>query len=118
MGGGSLLASESFEANQELEITTDKAIPGKITVTQLRYSVSNEKKSYFANSHVNIEKGKHMILKRRSDTSTLQQTGKLHVTVSNVPFYDHFSNGNSRIDCFPEDAETFHVIEVWSTALE
>ncbi len=87
---GSLLASESFATAQELEIVTDKPAPGKITVTHLRYFMSNGTKFYFATSNVNIEKGKHMILKRNSYTSP-EATGKLYISVSNVAVRDHHS---------------------------
>ena len=87
---GSLLASESFETDQELELVTDKPVPGKITVTHLRYFMQNDNKFYFATSHANIEKGKHMILKLNVGKS-LEQTGKLNVAVSNVASPDHNS---------------------------
>lgn len=87
---GSLLTSNSFENGQELEIVTEKPVPGKITVTHLWYSLSNGTKYYFASTHSNIEKGKHMILKSNSATASAI-TGKINVAVSNVADYDHFS---------------------------
>ena len=87
---GSLLASESFAADQELEIVTDKPAPGKITVTHLRHVISNGNKHYIATSHLNIEKGKHMILKV-SDGTPSQLTGELNVSVTDVGYRDHHS---------------------------
>src|SRR5688572_11896013 len=60
---GALLAFESFQPNQQLEVVTDKPAPGKIMVTHLKYITSDGgNKWYFAKSHSNIDKGKHMIL--------------------------------------------------------
>ena len=87
---GALLASQSFETNQELEIVTDKPVPGKITITHLRYSTLNGTKFYLATSHANIEKGRHMILEVPSVIPS-QETGKLNVTVTDVASYDHFA---------------------------
>ncbi len=87
---GALLASESFELNQELEIVTDKPVPRKITVTHLRYFLSDGTNFYFATTHSNVEKGKHMILKRATGTSP-EVTGKIKVSVSNVTSLDHQS---------------------------
>ncbi|WP_276372716.1 hypothetical protein [Chryseolinea sp. H1M3-3] len=86
---GALLASESFQPDQQLEIVTDKPVPGKIMVTHLKYVSSNGGgKWYFANSHSNIDKGKHMVLKGSSPPPAL--TGKINVSVSNVNFFDYF----------------------------
>lgn len=86
---GALLASESFEPNQQLEIVTDKPVPGKIMVTHLRYITWDGNKDYRATSHANIETGKHIVIKGFNPTPEL--TGDLHVTVSNVNLLDYYS---------------------------
>lgn len=85
---GTLLASESFQNNQELEIVTDKPFQGKMTITHLRYATFNDgTKSYYLNSYTNIEKGKHIVLKGTSPVPGM--TGKFNVSVSNVSPYEY-----------------------------
>jgi hypothetical protein len=85
---GTLLASENFQNNQELEIKTDKPAEGKITITHVRYvALKDGNKSYSVKSYTNIEKGEHMVLK---GTSPLPgKTGKINVSVSNVFAYQN-----------------------------
>ena len=90
---GSILASESFEPDDELELVTDKSVSGKITVTHLKHLVYNGSKYYVATSHSNIEKGKHMILKY-AVAKQAQVTGNLNVAITNVGFIDHRAISN------------------------
>jgi len=83
---GTLLASESFESDQELEITTDKPVSGKIMVTYLRTTKSTGgNKWYTADSYANVETGKHMFFKTPYSPGS---SGKFNVSVNNVNFLE------------------------------
>lgn len=80
---GTLLASESFESDQELEITTTKPVSGKIMVTHLQYYKADDgNKWYSVMSYANVETGKHMFFKAPDPLATI--SGKLTVSVSDV----------------------------------
>ena len=95
---GTLLAHQSFETNQQLEIVTDKPVPGKITVTHLKYILWDGRKDYMAKSHVNMQKGKHMVFKR--SRISLPEKGKVNINVSDVYYSEHQSVSNPVVGYF------------------
>jgi hypothetical protein len=89
---GTLLASEHFENNQELEIVTEKPVSGTITITHLQYIPDAAYDYYYLKSYTDIETGKHLVLKGPSSPPSV--TGKINVSVSDVNDYQYYTSSS------------------------
>jgi hypothetical protein len=89
---GKILASQSFEANEKIELeTSEKLSANTIGITFLKITDSKREEYFLIKSYLNIEKGKTALLRTKTETDPGKNEGIFELILNSTTSPDQFS---------------------------